>query len=187
MPDGYLSNPLIFLINAVVGAYIFVLIFRVLLQATSADSRNPVSSFIIKATQWPLKIIKPIFPTFKGINLSAIVLMLALQMLVIFIAVSGGPSILAVFIASIIELVGNVIDVFLYSIFATVIISWINPGTYNPVVSLLYKITEPVLKPCQKVIPPIGGLDLSPMVALLGLQVLKMLLIPPLRSLMYAV
>lgn len=184
MPAGYLTNPLMLVINALVGAYIFILIIRVLLQYSGADSRNPVSSFIIKATQAPLKVLKPIFPTVKGINLSAIALMLILQMLLGFLTMSGELNIWVIFIWSLTELIGSIINVFIYSIFATVILSWINPGTYNPVVSLLYKITEPVMQPFQRIIPPIGGMDLSPIAALLALQVLKMLLIPPLFALM---
>jgi len=68
--------------------------------------------------------------------------------------------------------------VFLFSIFIQVIISWVNPGTYNPVVSLLYSITEPVLRPCRRLIPPISGLDLSPLVALIAIQLAKYLILP---------
>jgi len=89
-----------------------------------------------------------------------------------------------IFIWSISEIIVQVINVLTYSIFISIILSWINPGVQNPITELLYKITEPILAPCQRLIPPMGGLDLSPMVALLGLQVLKMLLIPPLQALM---
>ena len=186
MPANYLSNPIIFLISTVVGAYIFILILRVLLQYTSADSSNPLSSLIIKATQAPLRLLKPVFPTIRGINLSAVALMLLLQMLlgVVISLGQGGLNVGSVFVWSLAELLSTVINVFIYSIFITVILSWINPNVYNPMVNLLYKITEPVLKPFQRLIPPIGGLDLSPIAALLALQVLKMLLIPPLLALL---
>ena len=184
MPAGYLSNPLMLIINSLVGAYIFILILRVLLQYTGADSQNSVSSFIIKVTQGPLKLLKPVFPTINGVNLSALALMLLLQMGLGFLAMAGQLNVWVVFIWSLTELISSIINVFIYSIFATVIISWINPGAYNPVVNLLYKITEPVLKPFQRLIPPMGGMDLSPIVALLALQVIKMLLLPPLFALM---
>lgn len=186
MPAGYLSNPLIFLVNALVGAYIFILIIRVLLQLTGASSNNPISAFIIKVTRPPLNILRPLLPTVKNLNLSAVFLMIALQMTIGFVMTAGSPTFVLwpVFIWSLIELVTLVINVFLYSILISVVLSWINPGVHNPITELLYKITEPILVPCQRLIPPIGGLDLSPMAALLGLQVLKMLLIPPLQSLM---
>jgi YggT family protein len=118
--------------------------------------------------------------------LSALALVLALQMALGLMMVMGQPnaSLWMIFIWSLTEVISNIINVFIYSIFATVILSWISPSAHNPVVELLYKITEPVLKPCQRLIPPMGGFDLSPMVALLGLQVLKMLVLPPLFALM---
>ena len=186
MPADYLSNPAVFLVNALVGAYIFVLIFRVLLQLSGASSSNPISAFIIKVTRHPLNALKPIFPTIKNINLAAVVLIVGLQMLIGFIMLASlpGANSWAIFIWSVSEVIVQVINVFTYSIFISIILSWINPGLHNPVTELLYKITEPILAPCQRLIPPMGGLDLSPMAALLGLQVLKMLLIPPLHALM---
>jgi YggT family protein len=186
MPAGYLSNPLIFLVHALVGAYIFILIIRLLLQFTGADYRNPVSAFIIKVTQVPLRMLKPIFPTVNDINLAAIALMVMLQMIVGFVSVTGesSVSVWAIFIWSLTEIISNIINIFIYSIFGTVILSWVSPSANNPLVTLLHKITEPVLKPCQRLIPPIGGMDLSPVVALLGLQVLKMLLLPLLFALL---
>jgi len=186
MSAGYFSEPLVLIINTVVSAYIFILTIRVLLQYSGADSRNPISSFVIKVTKEPLKALKPIFPTVKDVNLSAITLMLVLQMLIGFVQWFGqaGLALWPIFIWSIAELTDSVITILIFSIFITIILSWINPGAQHPVVSLLYKITEPVLKPFQRWIPPMGGMDLSPMAALLGLQVLKMLLIPPLQALM---
>ena len=80
--------------------------------------------------------------------------------------------------ATIIEIILLLINVFIFSIFVQVIISWINPGTRNPVNDLLYSLTSPVLRPIQRVIPLVSGMDLSPLFALIGLQVLKMLVAP---------
>jgi len=167
-------NPLLFLLNTSITTYIFILILRVLLQYTGADSRNPVSGLIIKVTQDPLKALKPIFPTIRNFNLAAVALALALQMSLGLLIMLEQPNLQlwSLFIWSFTEIMGYVINVFIYSIFATVILSWIKPSTYNPIFALLYKITEPVLKPCQRMIPPMGGFDLSPMVALIALQVL---------------
>jgi YggT family protein len=80
------------------------------------------------------------------------------------------------------ELVSLLINIFLIAILIQVIMSWVNPGSYNPAVSLLYSLTEPILRPARRVLPPISGLDLSPMLAMVGLILLKMLLIPPLQA-----
>ena len=70
------------------------------------------------------------------------------------------------------------INVFMFSIIIQVILSWVNPGTYNPVTALLYSITSPIMRPIQRIIPPLSGIDLSPLVAIIGLQVLRMLVLP---------
>ena len=83
---------------------------------------------------------------------------------------------------SIAELLGLLINIYMFSILIQVILSWINPGNYNPAVSLIYSINEPLLAPARRLIPPLSGLDLSPVVVLLGLQLAKMLLLPPLLT-----
>ncbi|MCG8099600.1 MAG: YggT family protein, partial [Candidatus Thiodiazotropha taylori] len=75
------------------------------------------------------------------------------------------------------------INIFLFAVLIQVILSWVSPGNYNPAVSLLYSLTGPVMRPAQKLLPPVGGLDLSPMLVMIGLVLLKMLLIPPLQQL----
>ena len=69
------------------------------------------------------------------------------------------------------------IQFYLFAIFIQIILSWIAPQNYNPIVALLYQITEPVMKPARKLIPPIGGLDLSPILVILGLQILEIALV----------
>ena len=81
------------------------------------------------------------------------------------------------------ELLELAFNVFIFAIIIQAILSWINPGHYNPVSSLLYSLNEPLLRPARRLIPPIQGLDLSPLVVLIALQVIKMLVIPPLRYL----
>ena len=76
------------------------------------------------------------------------------------------------------ELFMLLINIFLVSILVQVILSWISPSTYSPVSTLLYSLTNPILKPIQRVIPPLSGIDLSPLFAMIGLQVLRMLVMP---------
>ncbi|ORU90208.1 MAG: resistance protein [Cycloclasticus sp. symbiont of Poecilosclerida sp. M] len=190
MSGDYLTNPLVFLISSVIGLYIVVLMVRVLLQATGADFRNPVSRVVINATRLPLQGLRPFFPTVKDLNLAAIVLMLVLQMSVGFIkaGLASGSQLMdqpwPLFIWALVELLDGFINIFIFSIFVVVILSWINPSSHNPAISLLYKISDIILKPLQRAVPPFGAFDLTPIVALFGLQVLKMLLFPPLYALM---
>jgi len=186
MGSHYVTNPVEFLINTLFGLYILTVMLRVVLAVVRADFYNPVSQFLVKVTNPPLLPLRRFIPSFGKIDTSALVLMLVLQMAsfgLIALLRGGQVSLWALLILSISELVGLLLNVFLFSIFIQVIISWVNPGTYNPVVSLLFSITEPILRPCRRLIPPMSGMDLSPLVALIAIQLAKMLLLPPLHQL----
>jgi YggT family protein len=75
------------------------------------------------------------------------------------------------------------INVFVFAIFAKAILSWMNPGTFNAASSILDTLSEPILAICRRIIPDLGGIDLSPLAALLLLQLSKMVLLPPLHEL----
>jgi len=95
--------------------------------------------------------------------------------------VSVGIGALA--ILSFTQLISLLINIFIFAVIANAILSWVSPGTYNPATSILHSLTEPLLNACRKIIPDLGGLDLSPLIALLGLQLMKMLILPPLQQL----
>jgi YggT family protein len=107
--------------------------------------------------------------------------MLVLQFLSLTLIVmlrGNGFPVLAVLLASVAELVALLLNVYMVAIIVQVIISWVNPGTYNPVTGLLNSLTAPLLGPIRKLLPPLSGIDLSPLFALIALQVLKMLILP---------
>lgn len=181
MGTGYVTNPLEFLINTLFGLYILTVMLRFLLAAVRADFYNPVSQFLVKVTNPPLVALRRIIPSAGKVDASALVLMLVLQLLsfTMITLLRGSPlAVWPLLVMSLRELAELALNVFLFSIFIQVIISWINPGAYNPVVSLLYSITEPVLRPCRRLIPPISGMDLSPLVALIAIQLAKYLILP---------
>lgn len=186
MGSSYLTNPVVFLLDTVFSLYILAVMLRFLLQWVKADFRNPVAQALVKITNPPLKPLRRFIPGLAGIDLASVVLMLVVQaiaLMVIGAVVGAQLGALALVVMSAGELLALLINVFLFSILIQVIISWVNPGTYNPVMGMLYSLNEPILGPARRVIPPIGGLDLSPLVAAVGLQVLKMLLIPPIQHL----
>lgn len=184
MGSSYLTDPIVFLVHILFGLYILAVLLRFLLQLVRADFYNPISQFLVKATNPPLKVFRRLIPGFGGIDLSSIVLAWLLKAIELFIIVSlTGTTInlLAPFVWAIPELVELVINIYLFGILIQVILSWVNPGSYNPATALLYSLTGPVMRPAQKILPPMGGIDLSPMLVMIGLILLKMLLLPPLR------
>ncbi|MET0069055.1 MAG: YggT family protein [Candidatus Thiodiazotropha sp.] len=183
MGSSYLTNPVVFLVQTLFGLYILAILLRFLLQLVRADFYNPISQFLVKVTNPPLKPLRRIIPGFGGIDLSSLLLawlLKAIELLII-IAIGGGSiSLIAPFVWAVPELVELLINIYLFGILIQVILSWVNPGSYNPAVALLYSLTSPLLTPAQKILPPTGGIDLSPMLVIIGLILLKMLLIPPL-------
>jgi YggT family protein len=186
MDDAYLTNPATFLIQTLFGLYILVVLLRFLLQLTRADFYNPVSQFVVKVTAPALRPLRRVIPGVAGIDLSSLVLawlLKTVELALVLLVAGAGANLLGALLWAIPELVQLLINIFLFAILIQVILSWINPGTYSPVTSLLYSLTEPLLRPARNALPPISGLDLSPMLVMIGLVLLKMLLLPPLKAL----
>ncbi|MGB5735476.1 MAG: YggT family protein [Thiohalocapsa sp.] len=186
MTEAYFTNPLIFLVKTLFGLYIAIVMIRFLLQWARADFYNPISQFIVKVTSPVLRPMRKVIPGYGGLDLSALVLawlLKALELALLSMLLGLGRNPLAALLWAIPALVGLMISIFLFGILIRVILSWVNPDPYNPAVALLNRITDPIMVPAQRLVPPISGIDLSPMVAMIALVLLEMLLLPPLQML----
>lgn len=175
------GDPFIFLIDTLFSLYITIMYLRFILQQVGADFYNPISQFLVKATQPPVKIARKIIPPFGKIDTASLVLTLALILLKLFllyVVISGYQlnfiHLLTLLLHDFIELSFNI---FIFAIFIQAILSWVNPDPGNPVSAILYSLTYPVLQRIRKFVPPMGGLDLSALVALIGLTFLKLLVL----------
>lgn len=187
MGGNYFGNAGSFLIETLFGLYILAVMLRFLLQIVRADFYNPFSQFLVKVTNPPLKPIRMIIPGIGGIDWASIVLMFLLKLAELVLlgllpksAIPPMPGLLVIASAGLVSLLVNV---FLFSIFIQVIISWVNPGSYNPVIGLLHQLTEPLMRPARRLIPPISGLDLSPMAVIIVLYLVLKLIVQPLHDL----
>ena len=181
MSNSYLSNPLEFIISTLFSLYILAVMLRFLLGLVRADFYNPISQFLVRITNPLLVPLRKVIPGAGKIDIAAIVLLVVLQlvMLTIMVMLRGSAvPLLSLLLITAGELIALLINIFLVAIIVQVVISWINPGSYNPVSSLLHSLTSPVLRPVQRIVPPLSGIDLSPLFALIGLQVLRMLILP---------
>jgi YggT family protein len=186
MDSNYVTDPVVFLIDTLFSLYILAVALRFLLQWTQADFYNPVSQFLVKITHPPLRILRRFIPAMGRIDTSSLVLALLLQILANFaiLAIKGvSINILALGVLSFTDLLKMLLDIFVYAIFAGAILSWFAPGAYGGASSLLYSLTDPLLSVCRRVMPDLGGIDLSPLVALVLLQLAKMMILPPLHEL----
>ncbi len=182
----YLSNPFVFLIDTLFGLYILAVMLRFLFQRVRADFNNPISHFLVKVTQKPLRLFRRFIPSVGQWDLASIVFLLLLQMtagILLFSLQGVGIDPFSLLFWSLAELVNLTINIFVVAIVIQVILSWFNPGGYNYASSLLYSLTEPLLGWVRGFLPAMGGLDLSSLLVLIGLQFLKMLILPPLYQL----
>lgn len=172
------SGALSFLIIYLFDLYIMIVFTRFLLQLLRADFYNPVSQFVVKATTPVLKPLRRIIPGYGGIDNASLVLMAALILakLVIWGFLEFGqmipPASLALLFLKSTAL--TVMNYFMFIIFIGAIMSWVVQG-YHPVAAVLFQLADPVVAPVRRILPPMGGLDLSPMVVMLGLYFLKIL------------
>lgn len=184
---SYFSQAGLYLIQVVFGFYILLVLLRLLFQLARADFYNPVSQFIVTLTQPPLQLLRRFIPGLFGIDVAAVVLLLALQILEIYLLTwIGGrvPTAASVLVLACAQLIEFTVYVYIVAILIRVILSWVNPyGMRNPVAELLYSLTEPLLAPARRLIPPIAGLDLSPIAVLVLLQLTLILLVRPLNDL----
>jgi len=188
MQSPYLGNTLTFIIETIAGLYILIVLLRFILQYMHADFYNPLSQFIVKATQPLLRPIRRYIPGYSGLDLSALVLMLVLQALEILLVnlITGqATGIVGLGVLAVAKLLMLTSYVFMFSIFVLVILSWIQPPGYNPMVGLMQTLADPLMRPARRLIPPMGGLDLSPLIVLLGLGIVQRLFIAPIMGLGY--
>ncbi len=188
MGGGYFSNAGVFLINAVFGLYIFAVLLRFLFQLVRADFYNPLCQAIVTVTNPPLRPLRRYIPALRGLDTASIVLLLALQMIntwLVALLVGSSPAVPGLVVVALAELLSKAVWTFIGAIIIQVILSWVAQGAYNPIIAVVYALTDPVLRPARRLLPPLGGLDFSPLVVIIVLQLILMLGVAPIRDLGY--
>jgi len=180
MPNSYFSQPAIFLIEVLFGLYITIVALRIIMQWAQWEYHHPLVQIIIKATQVPVKFLRQYIPAIGKWDSATFVLLLVLtalklSLLLLLQQLPIGLSLIQLVLADIFSLF---ITLFSAAIIIQVILSWVQPHTQNAISPLISRMTNPLLRPIRRLLPPMSGLDLSPLIALIGLQVLSMLILP---------
>ena len=183
---SYFANAGVFLIDTMFGIYILAVMLRFFLQLVRADFYNPLCQAIVTVTNPPLKPLRRIVPPMGKIDTSSIVLLLLLQIIssyLVFFFLGVGPNFAGVLISAVAELINKAIYLFIFAIVIQIVVSWISPGTYNPIIGVIDTLTAPIMRPARNALPPMVGIDLSPMLVIIGLTLSAMLVVAPLRDL----
>lgn len=173
------NDALFFLVKTLLNLYLGALLLRILLQWHRADFFNPISQLVWKVTQPPLAPFRNAIPKWRRLDTAALLLLYLLCYLFIQVVMwmLGVPiGIVTSLIYALLKVLAVGVTLYTISLFAQAILSWIGPGVSNPAANVLWSLNEPLLRPVRRVIPPIAGLDLSPLVLILALQFFSRLL-----------
>lgn len=177
---GALNDIAVYLLQTGLGFYLIIVMLRFIMQLVMADFYNPISQFVFKATQplvGPLQtILKPI-GRFDPASLTlAIALQIAGIVLLLMLNNVTTPNPVTLFLWGFVGALGLLVKIYFYALLATIILSWISPGGSNPAAYLLHQITEPVMAPVRSLLPPMGGLDFSPIVVFILINIIEIAL-----------
>jgi YggT family protein len=175
------ANVSVFLIHTLFTLYIAALMLRLLLALVRADFYNPLSQFLVTVTNPVVIPLRRVIPSIGGVDSASIILILALKVLELWLlALIAGAALspLTLIVVAIIQLAELLIYIFIFALIVQAVISWIAPAQVyeNPAVSILRDLTWPLLQPVRRVLPPIGMVDLSPLVVIIGLYVVLIIL-----------
>lgn len=169
-----LNSAGLYLITTVFDLYLIVLAVRLILAWMRANYFNPITRFIISITQPLIAPVRRVLPTYKGFEFATffwmiIVELIKLSLLSVFFL---GPVIfIMIFLIAVLSAIKMILSVFFYSILIGAIMSLLSPQ-HTPLSEILNLISAPILRPLRRIIPPIGGMDITPIPAMIILQVL---------------
>lgn len=170
-----MNNALLFLVKTLLDLYILTFMLRLLLQWVRADFYNPLSQFIVRVTDPLVRPLRRIVPTTGRLDTATLLVILGLELaattLLLGMATSGPlPGAGNLLTLAVLRTLVLVLRLYFVAILITVILSWVGRDARHPLVAVLNSLVEPVLRPVRRILPSIGGLDLSPLIVLLLIQ-----------------
>ena len=182
---GVFESSAVLLVNAIGGIYLLAVLLRFLLQIARADFYNPVSQAVVRLTDPMVRIFRSFIPGYRGIDFSSLILALvveALAICLIFLMYGGSiPSLDFIITFAVVGVSYFIVNIYYYAIIGSIIMSFVMmfSGNMNPhpILHLIWQLTEPVMGPIRRVIPPMGGLDFSPIFIFIVIGLIQNLLI----------
>jgi YggT family protein len=175
-----LNEILGYLVQTFLSLYLVAMLLRFLLQLVRADFYNPISQFLVKVTN-PLVIpLRRVIPGLGGLDLASLLLAVLLQLAgIVFLLLINGiglPGVFTLLVWSLLGVLGMLVNIYFFALLGMIILSWVAAGSRHPAIYLLYQITEPVMAPFRKVLPAMGGLDFSPILVFILINIIQIAL-----------
>ena len=175
-----MQSALIFILRTLFDLYVLVFVLRLLMQWTRVDTLNPFVQYILRVTNPLVMPLRRLLPPIGRLDSATLMALLGLQMLgtavLVQVGCIGRPGVVPILLITVLGIVRLILTVYFWTIIIYAVLSWVSPGGYNPGAALVSSLAEPLLRPVQRVIPLIGGIDLSPIFVLIALQALMMVL-----------
>jgi YggT family protein len=184
-----LSNALLFLIKTILDLLTLAFLLRFYFQLTRVSFQNQAAQVIVTLTNFAVKPVRRIIPSFGKIDASTLLLAYISQLLlaVCTLWISEFPLFIAsnkiwltILTIAFISTISLSITIFLYSVLIQAILSWVNPHT--PIAPVLNNLTQPILKLLRKFIPAAGNIDLTPLIFIIAAQLLLTTILIPLEN-----
>lgn len=164
-------------VDTLSSLYLVIILLRFVLQLSRADFYNPISQFAVKATNPFLIPLRRIIPGFAGVDIASLAMAIIFQALVltlkIVVLTAVLPNFVGLMLMSAVLVLGVLLKLYFWALIVMIVASWIAPGSTHPALALINQITEPLMKPFRSILPSMGGLDLSPILVFLVLQILE--------------
>ncbi|MBA6413562.1 YggT family protein [Parahaliea sp. F7430] len=174
------SDILGYLLQTAISLYLLAMLLRLVLQLVRADFYNPISQFLVKITNPLVLPLRRVLPNVARLDLASLSLALLLQILAIAsILLLNGlplPNPFVLIVWGFIGLLSLLVNIYFFALLAVIILSWIAPNSNSPALLLLHQITEPVMAPFRKMLPPMGGMDFSPIIVFILINVIQIAL-----------
>lgn len=173
-------SALIFIVETLLSLALFVVLARLLLQLTRADFRNPICQAVVRITNPLILPLRRVLPPMGKVDTASVVaiILIALVEVAIVFAIRGITYVGVIYWlqAAALEIAHTLLWTYFYAIILYALLSMVAPGGYSPLQSVLATVCEPLLRPFRRVIPPIAGIDLSPLWACILIQAILILI-----------
>jgi YggT family protein len=171
---------LVYLIQTLLSLYLVAMLLRFLLQLVRADFYNPISQFIVKITNPVVVPLRRVVRGYGSIDFASLLLSVLLQIAgiaaVVIISAGTIPPLSMLLLGGVLGVAALLVQIYFFALLAMIILSWVAQGSQHPAIYLLYQITEPVMAPVRKLLPPMGGLDFSPIIVFVLINIVQIVL-----------
>jgi YggT family protein len=174
------------LVSTMGTLFMMAVLLRFLLQISRADFYNPITQMVVRVTDPGVQLFRRFIPGFKGVDFATLVFAMLVQctLICVLILIAGFdlPGAGLVMTWAVGGIINFILDIYFWSLLVSIVSSFIAPFSEHPALVLVRQLTEPIMAPFRRLLPSMGGLDLSPIFVFLAIQILKIVLVEPMGA-----